>query len=218
MRQTRLLLALWSVLLLPGCFSGLNSRAPAQQRYVLQLPAQPAPPANAAGTASTAAAPSSATGPAGTLQVLRPNAAPGLASEGIAVLRPGDRLGYYSDARWAADAPAAVQDLLIEALRRAGRFTTVEPEGGPFASQYLLSLDLTHFEARYPDSGPPTIEVALVASLGRRSDRSLLRTLTAGSSVRAQADRMQAVIAAFGQATDDVLGQISAQLTPPTAP
>ncbi|HEY3808768.1 MAG TPA: ABC-type transport auxiliary lipoprotein family protein [Steroidobacteraceae bacterium] len=211
MKQARLLPLFLSMLLLPGCFSGLNSRAPVQQRYLLQLPARPA--------AAPSAAPAAAAGPAtGTLQVLRPNAAPGLAAEGIAVLRPGDRLDYYSNARWAADAPSAVQDLLIDALRRAGRFTTVESEGGPFASQYLLSLDLTHFEARYGDSGAPTVEVELVASLGRRSDRSLLRTLTAGSSVRAQADRMQAVIAAFGQATDDVLGQISAQLTPPTAP
>jgi cholesterol transport system auxiliary component len=217
MRQTQLLLAFWSVLLLPGCFSGLNSRAPAQQRYLLQLPAHPA------SAPAGLTAPSSDTGPAvapvaGTLQVLRPIAAPGLAAEGIAVVRPGDRLDYYNDARWAADAPAAVQDLLIAELRRAGRFATVEPEGGPFASQYLLSLDLTHFEARYADSGAPTIEVELVASLGRRSDRSLLRTLTASSSVRAQADRMQAVVAAFGQATDDVLGEISSQLTPPAAP
>jgi ABC-type uncharacterized transport system auxiliary subunit len=211
MKQTRLLPALLCTLLLPGCFSGLSSRAPVQQRYLLQMPARPA-------AAPAAAPPPAATPAAVTLQVLRPNAAPGLAADGIAVLRPGARLDYYSNACWAADAPSAVQDLLIDALRRAGRFAAVEPEGGPYASQYLLSLDLTHFEARYADSGAPTVEVELVASLGRRSDRSLLRTLTANSSIRAQADRMQAVIEAFGQATDDVLGQIGAQLAPPSAP
>jgi cholesterol transport system auxiliary component len=203
------------LLLQPGCFSGLNSKLPAQQRYVLQLPAPAAAAPSAAATPSAAA---SGPGPtaAGALQVLRPIAAPGLATEGVAVLRPGARLDYYSNARWATDAPSAVQSLVIAALRRDGRFATVEPEGGAFASQYLLSLDLTHFEARYGADGPPTIEVELVAGLGRRSDRSLLRSLTAHSSVRAQDDRMQAVISAFEQATGDALAQISASVLPPT--
>ncbi|MGA8709284.1 MAG: ABC-type transport auxiliary lipoprotein family protein [Steroidobacteraceae bacterium] len=204
MRNVSLLLPLLSGLLaLTACFSGLNSKTPAQQRYVLQLPATltPEPEARAA--------------PAmGAVQVMRPAVAPGLATEGIAVLRSGARLDYYSNARWAADAPSALQSLIIESLRHAGRFAMVEAEGGPFASQYLLSLDLTHFEARYGADGPPTIEVELVASLGRRSDRSMLRSFTAHSDVRAQADRMQAVIAAFEQATGEALAQISAGATP----
>ncbi len=204
MRYARSLLALFPLLLLPGCFSGLDSKAPAQQRYVLQLPAP------------LATEPDSTVAPtAGALQVLRPNAAPGLASDGIAVLRPGARLDYYSNARWAADAPAALQSLIIESMRHDGRFATVEAEGGPFASQYLLGLDLTHFEARYDAEGPPTIDVELVASLGRRSDRSALRSFAAHSSVRAAADRMQAVIAAFEQATGEALAQITAGVAPP---
>lgn len=191
-----LLLTLPALLALPGCFSGLNSKAPAQQRYVLQ------PPPSAASPAATA------TAAAGALQVLRPNAAPGLAGEGIAVLRPGARLDFYSNARWAADAPVALQSLVIDALRDTGRFATVEPEGGPFASQFLLSLDLTHFEARYAGDGPPTVDVTVVASLGRRSDRSVIASFTAQSAVRADADRMQSVIAAFEQATGAVLAQL----------
>lgn len=201
-RKLGSLLALLPVLAaLSGCFSGLNSKAPAQQRYVLQPAA-----------VAVAAAP---TAPIAALQVMRPTVAPGLAGDGIAVVRPGARLDFYSNARWAVDAPAALQSLLIEGLRSAGRFATVEAEGGPFATQYLLSLDLTHFEARYGADGPPTIEVELVASLGRRSDRSVLQSFTAHSSVRADADRMQSVIAAFEQATGDALAQLVAAVIPP---
>ena len=210
MRHVRSLLALLPpLLLLAACFSGLNSKSPTQQRYVLQLPATQTAETTASAAPAAPAAPA-----VGTLQVMRPSAAPGLASEGIAVLRPGARLDYYSNARWAADAPSALQNLVIESLRQAGRFTMVEAEGGPFASQYLLSLDLTHFEARYGADGAPTIEVELVASLGRRSDRSMLRTLTAHGSVPAGADRMQAVIAAFEQATGEALAQIGAGVAP----
>ena len=193
-------LALLGALLpLSGCFGGLSSKAPSPQRYVLQPAAMPA---------TTAAA-------VGTLQVLRPAAAPGLGGQGIAVLRPGARLDDYENALWAADAPSALQGLIIEALRHAGHFAAVESDAGPFAAQYLLSLDLTHFEARYDGEGPPSIEVTLVASLGKRSDRSVQQSFTAHSSVRAQADRMQAVIAAFEQATGDVLTQLSENLAVP---
>jgi cholesterol transport system auxiliary component len=198
--------ALSALLTLPGCFSGLNSRMPAQQRYVLQPSAARVTPA--AGTQPAGAS------PAGTLQVLRPTAAPGLAGEGIAVLRAGARLDYYSNARWASDAPASLQSQVVESLRAGGRFAMVEPQGGPFASQYLLSLELTHFEARYQGEGPPTVEVALVASLGRRNDRSVIVSFDAHSTVRAEADRIQSVMAAFEQATGEVLAQLTANLGP----
>jgi len=195
--------------LVAACFGGLNSKTPPAQRFVLQPPAPAIAPAGPAG----APVPS-----AGALQVLRSAAAPGLGGEGIAVLRPGARLDFYNNARWAADTPMALQTLVIDRLRDTGRFTTVEPESGPFAAQYLLSLDLTHFEARYDADGPPTIEVALFASLGRRSDRSVLQSVSAHSAVRAQADRLQAVIAAFEQATADVLAQLTASLAVPAGP
>ena len=199
------LMALMALTVLTACFSGLNSKIPAQQRYVLR-PTLAAP---------TAAAPAP---PDATVQVLRPSGAPGLAGEGVAVLRPGARLDYYSNARWAADAPAALQTLVIDSLRNAGRFATVEADTGPFAAQYVLSLELEHFEAEYGADGPPTVQVALVCSLGRRSERSVIVSFTARSAVRAQADRMQAVMAAFEQATTEALSQVAANIVPPAAP
>lgn len=200
----RAVAALLAALLLPGCFSGLHSKAAPPQRYVLQPPAAAsAPRARPAGTA----APS--------LLVLTPVAAPGLAGDAIAVLRPGARLDAYANARWAGDAPAAVQSLVVRTLRDTGRFAVVEGEEGPFAAQYLLSLDLTHFEARYEGPGPPTVSVEIIAGLGRRSDRLPLLSFTARSEVTADADRMQAVIAAFERATQDVLQQIAASVSLP---
>jgi len=199
----RLLPVLMALTVLPACFSGLNSKAPLQQRYVLRPalpPARPGPPDLGA-----------------TVEVLRATGAPGLAGEGIAVLRPGARLDFYSNARWAADAPAAQQSLVIESLRGAGRFATVESESAPFAARFVLSLELEHFEAVYGPEGPPTIQVALFCSLGRRSDRNMIVSFLASSSVPAQADRMQAVMAAFEQATSEALSQIAANIVPPTA-
>jgi cholesterol transport system auxiliary component len=198
----RMLPALMAVIWITGCFGGLSSKLPAQQRYVLQPTL--APPAESGLPATVAS-----------VKVLRPIAAPGLGGEGIAVMRSGSRLDFYSNAGWAVDAPTVLQSLVIESLRRAGRFTTVESDSGPFAAQYLLSLDLEHFEADYSGDGPPTVQVALVCSLGRRSDRSVLVSFTATSAVRADADRMQAVMSAFEQATSQALAQVAANIVPP---
>jgi len=205
----------WLMLpLLAACFGGFNSNQLPQQTYVLKLPsaatATPQPTGAPAETRGTAVATDS-------LEVLLPSAAAGLSGDGIAVLRPGERLDYYNGARWAAPAPALLQTLVIETLRRHGRFALVEPDSGPFDAAYLLSLELAHFEAEYQDSGPPTVRVELVCALGQRSGRHVLESFTATGSATASADHMQAVVSAFEQATNAALTQIGARLQPPAA-
>lgn len=209
MRTAAVCLALTLAAPLSACIA-LHSNQPVQQQYLLSLPAQPASKAPAVGSAET-------------LQVLVPVAAPGLASDGIAVLRPGHRLDYYTGGRWAVPAPMMLQTLVVEALRRQGRFSLVESDSGPFAARYLLNLELTHFEADYSgtadNAAGPTVRVSLVCTLGRREGRSLLTTLTVNSSVEAEADRMGAVIAAFQQATAAALGRVAREIGPaPAAP
>lgn len=201
-RQRRAARLPWALLLLAGCSGGLRSNLPAVQVYVLQPP----------GAAPAASARSSAT-----VQVLLPLAAPGLAGEGIVVLHPGQRLDYYSGARWAAAAPIMLQTLAIEALRASNRFAMVESDAGPFAADYVLSLELRHFEAEYRDSGPPTVYVSLIGTLGRRGNRDGAVSVIADSRVRVEADRMQAVVAAFERATGDALSQLAASAALPAA-
>jgi cholesterol transport system auxiliary component len=111
-----------------------------------------------------------------------------------------------------------LQLLVIDALRASNRFAMVESDTGPFPSEYVLSLELRHFEAEYTGSGPPTAHVALVATLGRRGKRDVIVSCSADSQVKAEADRMQAVVAAFEQATGEALSQLAAQIAPPPAP
>jgi cholesterol transport system auxiliary component len=198
----RMLLVLMATAALPACFSGLNSKIPPPQRYVLQVES-----ANAPG----------AVGSDASVEVLRPSSAPGLGGDGIVVLRSGARLDFYSNARWADAAPLELQGLVIDALRTGGHFATVESDSGPFAAQYLLSMNIENFQAEYLDAGPPTVLVTLTCTLGRRSDRRVIVSFTAQGSVKADADRMQAVIAAFGQATSQVMMQIATSTLPPTA-
>jgi len=206
-------------LLLAGCSSWLKSNLPVSQVYVLRPTSSAATPAAATPAAATSAAatpaattPAATTPAAATVQVEFPLAAPGLASDSIAVLRSGERLDYYSAARWAGTAPGMLQMLAIDALRATHRFTMVESDAGPFASEYVLSLELNHFEAEYSGAGPPTAHVALVCTFGKRGSRDVLVSFTAESRVSADADRLQAVVAAFERATGDALSQMAAGL------
>jgi ABC-type uncharacterized transport system auxiliary subunit len=204
----RMLSVVLASITLSACISGLNSKLPERQSYrlgALIAPTDAAVPVTATDVPNAASS----------LEIMLPSAAPGLAREEIAVLRSGERLDFYTNARWAAPATAMLQTLLIDRLRDARRFANVESDAGPFAAKYVLSLELQHFEAVYDAAGAPNIEVALVCTLGRRADRSVVTSFTAHSEVRAEADRMQAVVAAFDQATAQVLTQIAADIVPP---
>jgi cholesterol transport system auxiliary component len=192
-----------TLLLLAGCSGGLKSNLPIAQAYVLR-------PTWSAPSASLPPAPG-----AGTVQVTLPLAAAGLATDSIVVLRPGERLDYYGAARWAGAVPAMLQTLAIDALRASNRFSMVESDAGPFASDYVLSLELHHFEAEYTGAGPPTVHVALVCTLGRRGNRDVMVSFGAESKVTADADRMQSVVAAFERATGDALSQVAANVSVP---
>ena len=205
-RRFAVMAAAASVLLLAACSGILKSHLPLSQIYVLR-PTWPAP------AGATSAAPPAA----GTVQVTLPLATAGLATDGIVVLRSGQRLDYYSGARWAAAAPGMLQSLAIDAVRASNRFAMVESDAGPFPSDYVLILELRHFEAEYTGSGPPTAHVALVCTLGRRGNRELIISFTTDSQATASADRMQAVVAAFERATGDVLTQMAANLALPAA-
>jgi ABC-type uncharacterized transport system auxiliary subunit len=63
--------------------------------------------------------------------------------------------------------------------------------------------------------GPPTVQVQLLATLGRRADRSVLATVSATGTAPASENRMQSVVAAFQAALGTALGELSAGLAAP---
>jgi cholesterol transport system auxiliary component len=194
---------------LAACVGGLHSNEPAPQGYLLD----PGPGAVAPDVTLAPGVPVARR----SLQVLAPVAAPGLAGDAIAVLHTGARFDHYRGVHWAADATAMLQALAIDALRPTRRFSLVEAEGAPFAPDYVLALELRHFEAQYGEAGPPTVHVTLVATFGRRGAGEPAMSVIADSAVPARDDRMQAVVAAFGQATGDALRKLVAAVvaTPP---
>ena len=185
---------------LAGCLS-TGGKSPASDIYTLTAPVPT--PADAAPA------------PTAVLSVLRPETAAGLHGERIALLQAGHRLDYFAASRWSGPLPELVQSLTIDTLQAGGRFRSVQNDTAPFAADYVLQLNVQHFEADYSGSGPPVVHVVIEATLGRSSDRAIVQTLATEGSVPAAGERMVNIITAFEQASGAALVRLTAALQPP---
>ena len=192
-------LAAAAIFLIAGC-AGFHSDQPAIQVYTLEP----------VFTESTIEAGSNAT----TLQVLRPQAAPGLDTDRIALNSGAQRLDYYAASRWPAPLPDFLQSLAIDALRASGKFRAVQPDAAAFAADEVLQIEIRRCQAEYAGDGPPVVHLRLLATLGHRSDRAIVASVSAESTVPAAANRMQAVVAAFQTAVAAALSELVARLPP----
>lgn len=147
------------------------------------------------------------------LLVLRPVVAPGLRTERIISVWPGNRLDYYADARWSGELGAVIQGSLIEALRASGRLRTVEGDPAQFRASHVLGLEVRRFEAVYAGAVglAPQARVMLAVTVGRYGDRRALQSWTVSSETPAAANTLGAVTAAlddaFGKAVMEIMAR-----------
>jgi ABC-type uncharacterized transport system auxiliary subunit len=182
-------------LALAGCGGLLETTIPAPQAYVLRLPA--------------ATAPGDAAPLPGALLVQRPEPGPGLDSDKIVLLRSDHRFDFYAASRWAVPAPDLVESLIIDVLGAGGKFAGVYDDASPYAPRYNLRCGLRRFEADYTRGGSaPTVFVTLDCTVGRHRDRELLATFRAEGSAAVAEDRLNAIVAAFDQATATAVNEI----------
>ena len=192
-------LAAGALLALGGC-GGFHSDQLATQVYTLDPVYTESKSEPASGTAS--------------LLVLRPQAAPGLDTERIALRRSAQRLDYYAASRWPAPLPDFMQSLAIEPLRASGKFRSVQSDHAAFTTDMVLQIEIRRFQAEYAGDAAPVVHVQLLATLGHRNDRSVVASVSAESSVPATENRMQAVVAAFQSAVASALADLATRLPP----
>jgi cholesterol transport system auxiliary component len=198
------------VALVAGCSGGLHSDEPPMQIYILRATALAAPATGAdAGTLSSSAQPArlrDVAPAAPTVQLPRPSADPGLATDLIMLVRSDHRLDYYLGSRWAADLPDVVETLAIDTLRAGGAWGAVHESPSPFLADYLLQINIRRFEADYTAGGAaPTVHVALDCTLARRVGRELVTSFVAEGEAQAGENRLGSVVAAFEKAANAAL-------------
>jgi ABC-type uncharacterized transport system auxiliary subunit len=105
-----------------------------------------------------------------------------------------------------------LQSLAVNALRSSGQYRAVQSEGAAIAADEVLQLEIRRCQAEYNSGGDAVVRVQLVATLGRRADRSLVASVSAESVAPVAENRLQAVIAAYRSAVGEALGQLVTQL------
>lgn len=177
-----------------GCGSLLETELPPSTNYVIA----PAPAATTGVTRSEV-----------DLSIGRPDLAPGLDTERIAVLK-GRQLDYYRGAQWGSRSTEVVQTLLVDSFEDQQLFRSVTPEQSRVASQYVLDVSVRDFQAEYAsDGGAPTAHVTIFGRLIRVVDRQLVDTFSATAHSRAADNRMGAVAAAFETAAHTVVLELA---------
>ena len=177
-----------------GCGSLLETDLPASTSYVL------------------APAPASSTGIARSdvdLSIGRPDLAPGLDSERIAVLK-GRQLDYYRGAQWGGRMTEIVQTLLVDSFEDQQLFRSVTTEQSRVSSEYVLDISVRDFQAEYVGGNEaPTAHVTILGRLIRVTDRQLVETFAATAQGEASDNRLSDVASAFETAAHKVVLELA---------
>ncbi|WP_380597101.1 ABC-type transport auxiliary lipoprotein family protein [Steroidobacter flavus] len=192
------LVAVVAALSCAACSTGslFDSDVPVPSSYVIA----PAPAGSLTGVPTTPV----------DLSIGRPDFAPGLDTDRIAVLN-GRNLDYYRGVRWGGRTVEVVQSVLVGTWNDQSLFRSVTAEQARVANDYIVDVEVRHFEANATNGKAPEVHVAIIGRLIRVVDRKLVSTVSSESRVRATEDRMTAVAAAFESATQQVALDLAKQ-------
>jgi cholesterol transport system auxiliary component len=186
----------WSALFVSGCSGSLfDSDLPVPMSYVIAA----ARPGSLSGVPSTSA----------DVSIGRPDFAPGLDTDRIAVLK-GHQLDYYRGARWGGRSVEIVQSMLVSSINDQNIFRSVTAEQARVATDYMLDIEVRHFESDYAN-GSPAAHVMIIGRLIRVVDRKLVTTVSSDAREPASAERMTAVAQAFEAASQKVALDLARQ-------
>jgi len=143
------------------------------------------------------------------LVVNKPIASEALDSPGIAVRPTPGELQVYAGARWADAAPDMLQTALVQGFEDSGKIASVGRQGTGLRGDFVLMLDLRHFESVYAEpSRPPSAVIEVQAKLLVNPSSRVLATRTFRVSVPARDKEVPQVVDAFQGAMTDLVGQV----------
>lgn len=186
------------LLVLLGPLSACSVLPKAEPIHIYRLPSSPTnrPPADSPRLEQT-------------LVVDTPQADRMLGSGRIVVVPKHNRVSSYEGARWSDTAPILLRDRLVEAFRQDGRVANVISDDQRLHTDLELVSDLRGFHTEYVD-GEAEVVIRLEASLVQSSSQRVLASRSFEVRQPSEDEKLDAVVAAFGQAGDDLSRQVVA--------
>lgn len=143
------------------------------------------------------------------LSILRPDIAPGLDSDRIALTQPDGSMDYYAKANYPDRVPPMVQQALLDSFEASGRIDAVAPEQAALHADYNLVTEIKDFAAHYGQTdGIPQVTVSLTAKLTTAHGRVIVSSFSTVKSLNASANSAGAVAQALQQALGAAVSEI----------
>lgn len=179
--------------LLSGCVS-FKDDAPPLQRYLLH----PVPPAQAGGRIPELEV---------SIVLARPEVAPGLDTERIAVVRDQRKLDYYAGARWAAPLPDVLHEFFVANLENRYKVAGLGDNPLHINARYRLEITVRDFQAEYVSDDTnmtPELRVTLVAAFANQDDDDMVLRLKRSRNAQSADNTLSSVTAGLERLLQDL--------------
>ncbi|MGR0140227.1 MULTISPECIES: ABC-type transport auxiliary lipoprotein family protein [Pseudomonas] len=141
------------------------------------------------------------------LRVTKPQTSEFLDSPRIAVVPNGDLISSYANSRWSDPAPVLLRNRLLDGLQRDGRVTLLSTDDTNLQADYELGGQLQAFQSEYRGNAVEVV-IRLDARLVRGSDQRILASRRFEARQPVSNTQVPGVVAAFGQAGDQLNKQV----------
>ncbi|WP_017530593.1 ABC-type transport auxiliary lipoprotein family protein [Pseudomonas fluorescens] len=141
------------------------------------------------------------------LRVTKPQTSEFLDSPRIAVVPNGDLISSYANSRWSDPAPVLLRNRLLDGFQRDGRVTLLSTDDTNLQADYELGGQLQAFQSEYRSSAVEVV-IRLDARLVRGSDQRIIASRRFEVRQPVGDTKVPAVVAAFGQAGDQLNKQV----------
>lgn len=143
------------------------------------------------------------------LLINQPLAPAGLDTQRIALSRSPVSLDYFADSEWTDRMPLLVQTALLDSFENSGTITAIDRESIGLHADFILKLEIRHFEAVYgPGNGPPTVWASMIGRLVAMPARKIIAQQAFEWHEVASAKGIPSVVGAFDGALGKVMKKI----------
>ncbi len=184
--MNKIIITLLTATALTGCASLLPKGGPAPRLYTLNA-------------SQRAAQTETVTPVAVSLKIAKPQTAPGLDTERIALHKTANQLDYYADAKWATDTGSLIQAVMLERFETSRQVQAVSNDLVALKNDYTLFSDILDFQIDQKD-GKSQAHMRLSAKLVNDTDDSIVRTLRYDEFVPVNDMELASIVAGFDQA------------------
>lgn len=141
------------------------------------------------------------------LRVTKPQTSEFLDSPRIAVVPNGDLISSYANARWSDPTPVLLRNRLLDGFQRDGRVTLLSTDDTNLQADYELGGQLQAFQSEYRGRAVNVV-IRLDARLVRGNDQRIIASRRFEVRQPVSDTQVPAVVAAFGQAGDQLNKQV----------